>query len=80
MTPRVIRVHFNRIAMQRGDPRVWSIQMSDRCYHARGVMMDVPMRTEYKPEKRDNPRAFFQCYGYLRFNRQSEVATISREP
>lgn len=80
MKPRVIRVHFNRIAMQRGNPRVWSIQMSDRCLHAREVWMVVPMRTEFKPDKRTNPRAFFTCRGYVRYNHTTQIATILGHP
>lgn len=63
--PRVMYIHFNRIAMQRKDPKVWSIRTSKQCMHAESVMMiDLPLVTIYKPDQKNNPRAFFKCFGY----------------
>lgn len=56
-------IHFNRIAMQRGDAAVWSVQTSKGCYHGKEVIVNAPIRTTYKPEKRQNPRAFFSGDG-----------------
>lgn len=59
------RLHFNRIAMQRGDPRIWSLQLSGQCIHAREVICHVPLQTQYRPEKRQNPRAFLTGRGII---------------
>lgn len=56
-------LHFNRIAMQRGDPKVWSIRTSKGCFHAEKVVVEVPLETVFKPEKKQNPRAFFKGVG-----------------
>jgi hypothetical protein len=64
--PQVFRVHFNRIAMQRRDPLVWSVQLSDRCLHGSKVVMVGRIQTEFKPERRTNPRAFVSGRGYVR--------------
>lgn len=68
---RVFRVHFNRIATQRGDPLVWSVQLSDRCLHGHTVQfmglfrLSNPLTTEYKPNSKHNPRAFFKGKGWV---------------
>lgn len=60
------RVHFNRIAMQRKDPLVWSVQLSDRCLHVRQVhFRRASLATEFRPEKKNNPRAFFAGRGIV---------------
>jgi hypothetical protein len=58
----VFRVHFNRVAMQRGDPAVWSVRTSKGCYHAPEIEIQVPCTTVYKPEG-SQPRAFFKGRG-----------------
>lgn len=53
--------------MQRGDPKVWSIQTSSGCFHARKVVVEeTSLETVFKPDKRQNPRAFFKgkAHGY----------------
>lgn len=55
---RKFKLHFNRIAMQRGDRKVWSIRLSDRCLHAEHIVVDVPLKTVYKATAQQ-PRAFF---------------------
>jgi hypothetical protein len=62
-TPKVFYLHFNRIAMQRGDGKVWSIRTSKTCFHAEKVWVDVQLETVYKP-KGQQPRAFFKGVGY----------------
>ena len=66
MRPQKFRVHFNRIAMQRKQPEVWSVQLSDRCLHAAQVEIRVPCATVFSPEKKENPRAFFVGLGVAR--------------
>ena len=48
------RIHFNRRAT---DDRVWTIHTSRECILAKQVAVIGTCYTEYKPEKRDNPRA-----------------------
>jgi hypothetical protein len=60
----VFYLHFNRIAMQRNDPKVWSVRTSKGCFHAESVMVNLPLVTIFKPHQKNNPRAFFKGYGY----------------
>ena len=62
--PKVFYLHFNRIAMQRHDPKVWSLRTSKACYHAASVIVDTPLVTVFKPDQKSNPRAFFKGFGY----------------
>lgn len=63
---RIFRVHFNRIAMQRNDPLVWSVQTSKGCFHAAKVIMSGQIETEFQPQRRTNPRAFFSGRGEVK--------------
>ena len=65
---RVFYLHFNRIAMQRGDPKVWSIRTSRGCYHAAEVQCTVPVETVFKADARSNPRAFLRGVGVVRIS------------
>lgn len=65
MRPRKFRIHFNRIAMQRGQPDVWSVQLSDRCLHGSKVVMAGNIETEFQPQRKNNPRAFFAGIGIV---------------
>lgn len=49
--------------MQRGDPKVWSIRTSKGCFHAEKLKVEVPLETVFRPESRNNPRAFFKGVG-----------------
>lgn len=62
MKPRKIKLHFNRINMQRGLDTVWTIHLSDRCIAAREVVINIPINTVFKPEARQ-PRAWFEGKG-----------------
>lgn len=62
---RVFRVHFNRVWMQRGRKDVWSVQLSDRCLHGAKVVMKGRIETEFHPERKSNPRAFFSGRGVV---------------
>lgn len=63
--PRTFKIHFNRIAMQRKQPDVWSVQLSDRCLHAPAISIECPVETVFSPDKKQNPRAFFKGRGYI---------------
>jgi hypothetical protein len=77
MRPRKFRVHFNRIAMQRKQPEIWSVQLSDRCLHAAHVDILVPCATVFQPDKKENPRAFFVGLGVARLRGNRVVITES---
>jgi len=48
--------HFNRINMQRGDPRVWTVHFRGQCIQCEEIIANVPTYTEYKPNGKQ-PRA-----------------------
>ena len=48
--------HFNRINMQRGDPKVWTVHFRGQCIQGEGIEFNVPVRTRYRPEGKQ-PRA-----------------------
>lgn len=48
--------HFNRVNMQRGDPKVWTVHFRGQCLQAESISFCVPMTTVYKPNGRQ-PRA-----------------------
>lgn len=56
------RVHFNRVNMQRGSSKVWTVHNSDACYQVENVVIKVPIQTVYKPQGHQ-PRAYFSGYG-----------------
>ena len=41
--------HFNRINMQRGKPKVWSVHFRGTCHQATALMFKVPLHTRYLP-------------------------------
>lgn len=41
--------HFNRINMQRGDPKVWTVHFRGQCIQASNIRFEVPMTTRYRP-------------------------------
>lgn len=62
-----VKLHFNRVNMQRKDPRIWSAHTSRACNPSENVvvMRDgvIVARTIFQPEKKDNPRAWIELYG-----------------
>lgn len=48
--------HFNRINMQRKDPKVWTVHFRNVCYQGTGIIFNVPTSTTYDPDGRQ-PRA-----------------------
>jgi hypothetical protein len=55
----VFFAHFNRINMQRGDPRVWTVHFRGVCYQCRGFVCRMPIVTQYREEARQ-PRAILK--------------------
>jgi len=52
-------VHFNRINMQRGNPRVWTVHNRLGCFQVKDVDIRCPMRTRFRPNG-TQPRAVFK--------------------
>jgi hypothetical protein len=61
-----IKIHFNRINMQRGNPRVWTAHTSRLCSQGRRVVIRFQGRpileTVYRPDSQQ-PRAYLSAQG-----------------
>lgn len=53
--------HFNRVNMQRGDARVWTVHYRGVCYQATEIVFWVPVRTRYVANGKQ-PRATLRGY------------------
>jgi hypothetical protein len=62
MKPRKFRLHFNRVNMQRGNPNIWTVHTSDRCYQVKRVVTYVQLETVFKPDG-PQPRAYLSGRG-----------------
>jgi len=62
-----VKVHFNRINMQRKDIRVWSAHTSKSCNMSEVVEIrhkgKLIARTVFQPGKKQNPRAWVELSG-----------------
>lgn len=67
------RLHFNRINMQRGNPNVWTVHLSNRCIQVKEVKVYVPVETIFKPDG-PQPRAYFS--GLAQVNVHKNVAYL----
>ena len=68
------RVHFNRIAMQRGEPTVWTVHNSEGCFQVKEVQLRTVLNTVFKPNG-VQPRAYFK--GRARVTVSDGVATLT---
>lgn len=50
-------MHFNKPGSRSGKP--WTVHFRGVCHVVRAIDCRVPMISEWKPEKKDNPKAFF---------------------
>ena len=66
LKPRTFWLHFNRINVQRNDPDIWTIHLSDRCIQTRRVEVKVPLETVYKGPEARQPRAFMRGKGKIK--------------
>lgn len=57
---RIVRLHYNKFKAVDGLP--WTLHTSNACYSASHVTIRVPIETEEKPSKTDNPRYFLTCH------------------
>jgi len=50
-------MHFNKHGSAKGKP--WTVHYRNTCYVVSQIDCRVPMISEWKPDKKNNPRAFF---------------------
>ena len=50
-------MHFNKPGSKNGTP--WTVHFRGACYLVSEIKCQVPMISEWKPNKKTNPRAFF---------------------
>lgn len=50
-------MHFNKQGSDKGTP--WTVHFRGVCYLVSEIKCLVPMTSEWKPNKKTNPRAFF---------------------
>ena len=50
-------MHFNKTGANKGSP--WTVHYRGACYLVSEIKCMVPMVSEWKPDKKSNPRAFF---------------------
>jgi hypothetical protein len=50
-------IHFNKPGSKKGQP--WTVHYRGVCYLVSEIQCQVPMVSEWKPNKKTNPRAFF---------------------
>lgn len=78
--PRKTRLHFNRIAMQRKEPRVWTAHNSAGCFGAEKIQIvhkgKVIAETVFSPESRQ-PRAYFVAHGEVRYEGATAVVEVA---
>lgn len=53
-------MHFNKPASKKGKP--WTVHYRGMCHIVSKIECLVPMVSEFKPNKKTNPRAFFTAY------------------
>lgn len=71
------KLHFNRVNMQRKDPRVWSAKNSRACHQATKLIIkhngEIIAETVYEPEARQ-PRAYFAVRASIKY--KGDVAIV----
>jgi hypothetical protein len=73
------KIHFNRIAMARKDPRVWSAHNSRACNMAEKVVVvhngQKVLETVFNPEGKQ-PRAYLVAYGKVRHEGKTAIVEV----
>lgn len=52
-----VTMHFNKHGAKTNFP--WTVHFRNKCHLVSEIQCLVPMVSVYKPDKKDNPRAFF---------------------
>jgi hypothetical protein len=64
------KLHFNRVSMQRNDPRVWSAHTSKSCNQSEKVVVrhngEIVLETVFNPTAKQ-PRAYLQMFGVVSY-------------
>lgn len=55
----MVKVHFNRIEMQRGGKNVWTVHSSEGCFQMEKVEIHTHLTALYNPQG-IQPRAYFK--------------------
>ncbi len=50
-------MHFFKPGKNKGLP--WTVHYRGACHHVAKIVCETVMESEWKPDKKDNPRAFF---------------------
>lgn len=53
-------MHFNKPGSKKGTP--WTVHYRGACHLVKEIRCMAPMHSEWKPEKKTNPRAFFTAW------------------
>jgi hypothetical protein len=73
------KIHFNRINMQRKDPRVWSAKNAHGCHMSEHIKVvhngEVVLETVYKPEA-TQPRAYMLAKGNVRYENGVTIVEV----
>ena len=72
--PYVIYIHYNKQKSAYGFP--WTVRTSKACIPASRVVINTPLEAIYKPEKKNNPRAFLRTIGFIKLSNDG-VVTIN---
>jgi hypothetical protein len=67
-------MHFNKPGSKHGTP--WTVHFRGTCHLVQEIRCLVPMISEFKPEKKTNPRAFFTAQAYEMIVSSDGVAVI----
>lgn len=62
--PKVIYIHFNKQRAKSG--YAWTVHTSKACIPAKVVRVSRPVETVWKPDKKNNPRAFIKTRGFIK--------------
>jgi hypothetical protein len=73
------RLHFNRVNMQRGNPRVWTAKTSRACNQAEKIIVVhngiAILETVFNPDK-PQPRAYFVARGVVRYEGNTAIVEV----
>ena len=73
------RLHFNRVNMQRGNPKVWTASNSRACNQAEKLVImhdgKVVAETVFNPTARQ-PRAYFVAQGSVKYKGNTAIIEV----
>lgn len=74
-----VKIHFNRVNMQRNDDRVWSAHTSKSCNMAEKIVVmhngKVVLETVFRPEAKQ-PRAYLCANGEVTYKGKTAIVTV----